>query len=60
MAKLRLVSIFLLAVFWAACWVRPAPAEESPSAAAIMARVATNQDSSEAAQPIYLSPAHFG
>lgn len=43
MAKLRLIAIFLLAALHS----RPAPAADSLTADAIMARVATNQDSSE-------------
>ncbi len=55
MAKLRLISILLLA----AASVRAAPADEPPTAEAIMARVATNQDSSEKLRSQYIYQQHI-
>lgn len=55
MAKLRLVSIFLLA----AIPVRLSVAQESLTAEAIMARVATNQDSSEKLRSQYVYKQHI-
>jgi len=55
MAKLRLIPI----LFLAAASVRPAPADEPPTAEAIMARVATNQDSSEKLRSQYIYQQHI-
>jgi len=55
MAKLRLISIFLLAALWA----QPAPAEEPLTAQDIMARVAANQDSSEKLRSQYIYQQHI-
>ncbi len=55
MAKLCLISIVLLA----AASVRPAPADEPRTAEAIMARVATNQDSSEKLRSQYIYKQHI-
>src|SRR6202795_3371170 len=54
MAKLCLISIVFLAAF-----VQPAKADEPPAAAAIMARVATNQDSSEKLRSQYIYHQHI-
>ena len=55
MAKLRLIPILLLA----AASVRAAPADEPTTAEAIMARVATNQDSSEKLRSQYIYQQHI-
>jgi hypothetical protein len=54
MAKLRLISIVLFLTFS----VRPIPADDSLTADAIMARVATNQDSSEKLRSQYIYHQH--
>ncbi len=54
MAKLRLLSILLLAVF-----IQPATADDSITAETIMARVATNQDSSEKLRSQYIYQQHI-
>jgi hypothetical protein len=54
MAQLRLISI----VFLATVCIPPASAEESLTAEAIMARVATNQDSSEKLRSQYIYHQH--
>ncbi len=55
MAKLRLIPIVLLAAVSAL----PFPADELPTADAIMARVATNQDSSEKLRSQYIYQQHI-
>jgi hypothetical protein len=55
MAKLRLIAI----LFLAALSTRTVSAEDSPTADAIMARVATNQDSSEKLRSQYIYQQHI-
>jgi hypothetical protein len=54
MAKLRLISLLLIAVVLS----RPARADDTLTAEAIMARVATNQDSSEKLRSQYIYHQH--
>jgi len=54
MAKPCLISILFLAAF-----IQPAKADEPPTAEAIMARVATNQDSSEKLRSQYIYKQHI-
>lgn len=55
MAKLRLIPILFLAALYA----RTASADDLPTADAIMARVATNQDSSEKLRSQYIYQQHI-